>query len=33
MRYHAKPFANAGVGAVTNNQREILAYFVKRKAA
>lgn len=33
MRYHAKPFANAGVGTVTNNQREILNYFAKRKAA
>ena len=33
MRYHAKPFTNAGQGAVINNQREILNYFATRKAA
>ena len=33
INYHAKPFSNAGQGAVIVNQREILDYFAQRKAA
>ena len=33
IKFHGLPFQGAGQGAIINNQREILDYFVKRKAA